>query len=450
MEDKTNGTPELRRTISPTLMRPRPMELGKIKIGGKGKEIETRSGAKMRLPVKLDHFLITTRKRGDDGNFEVDAYAHEKLGPTPEALPIRLRFASVEDNFQSEMLVYKGKTKVFSCDGETAINHKEKTSATCRRALGEECPCKPFGRLAVILEAASRYGGYHLFRTTSWETINNLQTTLRLFEAEFGSLRGLPLELVVYPATDTHDEGTSTSYKVGIVLRASYEEARTEALAFHKADQIERKELKALAAGMGAEIADNELEEEGDIAEEWVLDPYARKELEEIRVREEAKSATEARTEEIRRRLEESRKTAVDDGDVPPPEEEEEVDLPDFSEEEEPEHTGEFELVEGELDVGPLPVGFGQFKRKTWDEVLETSKGRGYVKHFVLGYDHPSLTDRVKDALRAKLETFEDEPESPEKGDGGEEGPSEPPESSEAPEDEGEPLEDGVDPQLGF
>lgn len=448
MDDKKNGTPELRRTISPAIMRPRPMELGKIKIGGKGQEITTKSGAKMRLPVKFDHFLITTRKRGDDGNFEIDEFAHGKLGPAPEALPIRLRFSSVEDNFQSEMLVYKGKTKVFSCDGETAINHGEKTSATCRRLLGEKCPCKPFGRLAVILEAASRYGGYHLFRTTSWETINNLQTTLRLFEAEFGSLRGLPLELVVYPATDTHDEGTSTSYKVGIVLRASYEEARTEALAFHKADQIERKELKLLAAGMGEEIADNELEEEADIAEEWVLDPYARKELEEIRTREEAKTATDARAEEIKRRLEEAKRTAVDDGDLEPPEEEE-VKLPDLKPEE-PEHTGEMELVEGDLNVGPLPVEFGQFKGKTWDEVFEDPKGPGYVKHFVLTFDHASLTERVKAGLAARLETGEEEPEEPEEGSQGEEGPGGPPEASEAPEDENGELEDGVDPQLGF
>lgn len=294
--------PPLRRTISPNLLRPRPMELGKIKIGGKGKEVQTRRGATMRLPEKFDHFVITTRQRGSDENFVIDEEIHSILGPEPESLDVRLMFDSVEENFQSEMLVYKGREKVFVCDGERARNLHTGNEGPCLRAQGRECPCKPFGRLAVILEAAPHYGGFYLFRTTSWETINNLQTTLTLL-AQFGSLRGLPLRLVIYPATDTHEAGTSTSYKVGIVLRADYETARNVALEFHRADRIERRELKLLAAGVEEVIQEGEELEAVDIDEEFLLDPTEREEADRIRHSEEVRAKTKAQVEEIKARL---------------------------------------------------------------------------------------------------------------------------------------------------
>lgn len=63
----------------------------------------------------------------------------------------------------------------------------------------------------------------------------------------------------------------------------------------------------------------------------------------------------------------------------------------------------------GEINVGALQVEFGQFKKSTWAEVFEVPKGPGYVKHYILeqDYEHPSLTEQVKDGLRTMVAEWE-------------------------------------------
>lgn len=437
MEDQETevGLPKLRRTLSPAFMPPRPMELGKIKIGGKGEKRTSAGGKEWNLPVKFDHFVITGRVRGEDGNFLPDLAVHKKVGPEPEALDIRLGFDRLEENFQSEMLVYDGKKKVFSCDGENAINLKRKTSGSCKRGTESGCQCKPFGRIAVILEASPQYGGFYFLRTTSWETINNLQTTLRIFEAQFGSLRGLPLRLVIYPATDTHDQGVSTSWKVGVVLRADYEEARAAALSFHQSDQIERHELKLLSAGLFSEMHETEAAEAEDIVDEFLVDPLRREEADRIRETEAAKGATEDKIREIRDKLSKP-VAAVDDGETEGPNPEDgktEVELPNWNgDEEEP-------TKETGINALACKVEFGKYKKLglTWGQAFEEDPSAlGYIKHFILeqNYQHPTLTEEVKDGLRAECERRSEEPveasqsdEEPSEDQGdGEEAPLEP------------------------
>ena len=63
------------KTIAPGLV-----ERGKIKIGEKGKMVASSRGASFQPPQKLDHFIITTTLRGQDGNFLRDYAAHADLG----------------------------------------------------------------------------------------------------------------------------------------------------------------------------------------------------------------------------------------------------------------------------------------------------------------------------------------------------------------------------------
>jgi hypothetical protein len=53
-------------------------------------------------------------------------------------------------------------------------------------------------------------GGYHVLRTTSWETTNNLQSALTDWYERFGSLRHLPVKLVIYPARVSYQDGSQT------------------------------------------------------------------------------------------------------------------------------------------------------------------------------------------------------------------------------------------------
>ena len=120
--------------ISRKLLKRRPQELGKIKIGGKGAERAGSGGKKFQLPVKFDHFVVTSRARGSDGNFIRDEkiHAHSDVGESPTELAGVLMYETPEQNFHAEMAFWKGKTqKVSTCDGE------EKT----RLVDGEVFPC---------------------------------------------------------------------------------------------------------------------------------------------------------------------------------------------------------------------------------------------------------------------------------------------------------------------
>jgi len=48
------------------------MEVGKIKIGIKGTMVESSTGTEFRPLKKLDHFIITTNERDEQGDFRID------------------------------------------------------------------------------------------------------------------------------------------------------------------------------------------------------------------------------------------------------------------------------------------------------------------------------------------------------------------------------------------
>lgn len=269
----------LRKTIAPTLLPRRLGEIGKIKIGGRGPERTTAEGKTMHIPQKLDHFRVTRRDREDDGfqNFVLDEPVHAVVGEKPCELDCRLMFDSPEENFQSQLQHYKGRTKVWQCDGEEAVDLRKDETRRCVRANGGECPCKPYGRLLVVLEAAPAFGTGYVFRTTSWESINNIQTVLELLYEQFGFLAGLPMRLRVYPAEVQYQQGnqtkTSTAYKVALELRGTYDEAAQIARAAQERRLANATELKLLAAAREKELDELDTAEAEEIAEEFHPDP---------------------------------------------------------------------------------------------------------------------------------------------------------------------------------
>jgi len=263
--------------ISPKILAPRLPELGAIKIGGKGAERTSRRGTKFRLPEKYDHFVITRRERdGKTENLVRDEAIHALIGDRPTELDVRLLWDRDIDSFQSYLAAYDGRQLACRGNGEVADDAQHgQVPCTCpwfkghqgeykgpRRSVGANAPtCKPHGRLSVILEAAQAFGGYYVFRTTSWETISNLSSQLQLFYNQFGFLAGLPLKLVIYPATDTYTEGgqqkTSTSYKVALLLRGDFDTARQIAAATY-----ERRSQLALPSPAQADAFRRDLDEE--------------------------------------------------------------------------------------------------------------------------------------------------------------------------------------------
>lgn len=195
---------------------PRLPERGHIKIGGLGKEQTSAKGGTYRMPVKLDHFRITTLERGEDGNFVIDRELHDKLGlgDTPTEIPIRLLYDDPDLSFPTRYACYVGKTLWCSGDGEMAQRRSaDPTKPPLPEPLTVTCPCnrqdpaykgadkcKMNGRLSAIIDGAGSVGGVWVLRTTSYNSVTGIQSSLDfLRHVTGGILANLPLVLRLQP-----------------------------------------------------------------------------------------------------------------------------------------------------------------------------------------------------------------------------------------------------------
>jgi hypothetical protein len=256
-------------------------EVGKIKIGRKGEERTSQSGSKWRVPVKLDHFVVTTLERDKTDNFVVDQKIMKDLGAEPKKIPIRLLFDSIEANFQSRYSCYKGKTLWCSGDGRGALRTNEKgikELVTC--PCGREQPtykgpekCKINGCLACMIDGADTIGGVWKYRTTGYNSTVGIMSSLSLIRALSGGiLAGLALDMTIQPKVGTDPDGKSVTIQVvGVVFRGGLTDLRKKVLeiASQNADfrarlaNVEAEVVKQI--GVDAELVD----QAGDIVDEF-------------------------------------------------------------------------------------------------------------------------------------------------------------------------------------
>jgi hypothetical protein len=257
--------------IKRTFLEARPTEVGKIKIGQRGKAYKDSGGGTSYIPEKLDHFIVTTMDRdGKEGAFLRDAAIHAAVGAEPRQLYGTLMFPEIEENLHTEMCVYKGRRRQSSCDGETRVGRQGERDP-CQ---SPNCPCKPYGRLHLQLDAAPHIGGYYVFRTHGWSSTNNLQTALEEIHREFGTLYRAPVRLFMQKTEDNYTdankkEHTGRSWKVGIVLNMSVQDARAY-LAAQARDAIgTRHQLRIEAGAVIADLDTEDRETEGELADEF-------------------------------------------------------------------------------------------------------------------------------------------------------------------------------------
>lgn len=251
------------------------MECGKIKIGGKGEIKKSQYGNDFRAPVKFDHFVITTMNKNENGDFETDTEIMGILGESPVKIPVRLPHDSTELNFPTCYAYYDSAKCQCRGDGEMAVTAEGKTVECCPETCKffEQKKCKPNGVLSVILDDAPRVGGVYKFRTTSWNSINNLIASMEFIRRlTNGMLAGLPLMLTLTPKHTTIP-GTkmpTTIYMVNLEYRgslAAMAEARREALETREKMQYSIEDFEKLAI---AELeAPESAEEAKDIQEEF-------------------------------------------------------------------------------------------------------------------------------------------------------------------------------------
>lgn len=215
-------------------LRPKLCEQGKIKIGRLGDLRETKDGkGTYRLPNKLDHFLITATERDNTGNFIPNIFLMEKIAEIVDepadhltTIPVYLLFDDIDSNFYTTYNCYQGKSRICTGDGEKAVVLKtgEEIPCPCPK-LNQEykgpTPCKPYGRLNVVLQSMNMIGGCWVYRTTGWNSVQDILGSLMLIKRVAGRLSGIPLMLKLFPKTTQLPRGPVTVYTVSLIFSGS-------------------------------------------------------------------------------------------------------------------------------------------------------------------------------------------------------------------------------------
>lgn len=247
---------------------PRLAERGKVKIGEKGEVKTSQQGKQFAQPKKLDHFVVTTMQRDAAGRMLPDLELMRKLSPQGgklKELPVMLLYNDPDVNFQTRYSCYIG-NRLWCCgDGEGAQRLQQDgkyqpVHCPCLRLeanyTGKD-KCKPNGTLQVLLQGVDRIGGVWKFRTTSWNSVNSIMSSLKLIQAITGGvLAGIPLKLVLSPKTVTVP-GTGQNMVVYVVslefsgteqelAKIGYDIAKRRAEHKAKMDLIEAEARKAL------------------------------------------------------------------------------------------------------------------------------------------------------------------------------------------------------------
>ena len=232
-------------------------EAGKIKIGKKGELKKSVKGKEFNLPVKLDHFEITTTERDKNGGYVVDKELMEtiplekgaienKNGDTT-GIPIKLLFDDIERNFPTKLISYVFGKLNCTGDGREAFKAVSNFETSCKCPCERITPgydgddkCKPFGTLTCIIDGVELFGQVHTFRTTSANSINGILGGIALVkEVTKGRLAGVPLVLTLTTKT-TIIPGTGTKttiYVVSICYNGSLESLRKDALELYQNEQ---------------------------------------------------------------------------------------------------------------------------------------------------------------------------------------------------------------------
>jgi hypothetical protein len=200
-----------------TNITPRLAEIGKIKIGRKG-EAKTKTG--FLLPEKWDHFEIATLVKDEEGRLEMDEEMTARIGKNCKALDVELCYDSPVMNMPNFYAILSEGTIMCRGNGVVATKTKDDGSKEEIVCKPRECSayknkkCKLHGRLSVILSASNRLGGVYVFRTSGFNSIRNIMSSMRFLRGITGGvLGGIPLRLTLLPMT-VKPQGVTRNVKI--------------------------------------------------------------------------------------------------------------------------------------------------------------------------------------------------------------------------------------------
>jgi hypothetical protein len=200
----------IKRGIKPTFI-----EVGKIKIGGKGAKMTSKNNVTFRPPVKYGHFVITTTEKDKDGNYFVNDKIMKAIGDKPKELKIQFLFDDPDINFFTSFQLYDGKHCKCRGDGEKATWRNDDGSKKEIVCDPEKCQhlksaaCKVSGILSCQLLDSTEAMAIYRFRTHSWNTVSGIMAALDAITNHPRNpnhiLAGIPLKMkLIQKSTEEH------------------------------------------------------------------------------------------------------------------------------------------------------------------------------------------------------------------------------------------------------
>lgn len=260
-------------------------EIGAIKIGMEGEEkISKKTGRPYRIPIKFDHFVIRTKQKDKHGNYPVDTIMKEwgftgTIEDGPTELDIYLLYNDPAANFMTSYRQYKGGKCMCSGNGISAV----KANGTKIQCNTDTCPifkskqCKPNGILSVILKDAHTLGGVYKFRTTSFNSIRQILSSMHFIKSATGGyLANLPLKMTLTPKTVNPIESPTaqTVYIVNLVFPGNVEELHKKTIELVRERASMKQEILAIEAQARLAICATESKEEiQEIESEYYPEP---------------------------------------------------------------------------------------------------------------------------------------------------------------------------------
>jgi hypothetical protein len=149
------------------------------------------------------------------------------------SIPIVVHSDEIDDVFPTSYALYAGKKCWCRGDGERAIRKRtngneyiggeDEIQCPCPYLNAEKGPmCKPNGKLycSIALPGSAIAGAVHIWRTTSIISVQRMIGSLEQIKAVCGTLRGIPLVLVLDRIEVEHAGKPTTVYCCHVELRA--------------------------------------------------------------------------------------------------------------------------------------------------------------------------------------------------------------------------------------
>ena len=277
-ENKTAATFELAPMIKG--IKPQMRERGRITIGKKGAPNASGRG---RKTVRFDHFVFTTTDKDETtDDYILDDAMNERYGTDCIEIPVRFLSDNITEIFHTSYMKYTASGLKLMGDGENWIQYNADGSRTYitdpngDHGFLDDPDVKPHGILTVLVDGQEGVGSVYRWRTTGWNSIHGMLSSLALCSGVAkragGRIAFLPM-MLVYSTKWVTPKGQATKKKIPVItceFRGTIDQLQERSRdAMQYLSAPDAPDVAQLTSANAYDVNDETLEEQKDVADEF-------------------------------------------------------------------------------------------------------------------------------------------------------------------------------------